>query len=112
MIDNILEHYGTKGMKWGVRKKSGSGKKKSAKQTVKTLTNKELKKRVDRLNMEKQYVDLVGKSSSSSILKGRAVVTQMVKTAGKQKMQSLITEGVSKSVDMAIAGAKKKIPRG
>lgn len=44
MPDNFLEHYGMKGMKWGIRKARKASKTKSAKETAKTLTNKELKK--------------------------------------------------------------------
>ena len=108
MPESFLEHYGKKGMKWGVRKDRPSSKKgKSARQIAKTLTDAELKKRVNRLNMEKQYVDLV-KGPSSSVSKGRGLVTQMLKTAGKQKAQSLVTEGVSKYTDLAIKKAKTR----
>lgn len=107
MTESFLEHYGKKGMKWGVRKDRKSGKGKSAKQIAKTLTDAELKKRVNRLNMEKQYVDLV-KGAPSSVSKGRGLVTQMLKTAGKQKAQSLVTEGVSKYTDIAIKKAKTR----
>ena len=105
MSDNWLEHYGTKGMKWGVRKKPGSGKGKSAGATAKTLTNKELQKRVNRLNLEKQYVTL----SEGSVSKGKGMVKGMLKTAGKQKMQSVINESVSDVVDIGIKAVKAKV---
>ncbi len=67
-LDAILAHYGTKGMKWGVRKskipKQGpSGDAKSAhrhlvKATVsgpQALTNKQLKEVNERLNLEQNY---------------------------------------------------------
>ena len=44
-----LEHVGVKGMRWGVRKKRGSSK------SVKTLSDAELKTRINRLNLEAQY---------------------------------------------------------
>lgn len=96
--DDIL-HFGVKGMRWGVRKDRGSGGRKSSAKTAKTLTDKELKKRVARLNMEKQYVQL----SEGSKSKGKKLVTNMIKTAGKQKMQSLVTKGVSDVVDYGLA---------
>jgi hypothetical protein len=68
LLDQILEHYGTKGMKWGVRKskvpKSGpSAEAKSAhrhliKATVsgpQALTNKQLKEVNERLNLEQNF---------------------------------------------------------
>lgn len=110
MTESFLEHYGKKGMKWGVRKDRPSSKKsKSAKQTAKTLTDTELAKRINRLNMEKQYVDLV-KGSPSSVTKGRQVVTGMLASAGKKKAQALADEYVAKGIVMGLAAAKKKIP--
>jgi hypothetical protein len=110
MPDNFLEHYGKKGMKWGVRKDRKSGKGKSAGQTAKTLSDKELKKRVKRLNMEKQYTDLV-KTEASSMAKGKSIVTDMLVSAGKQKAQSLTTSAVSKVVDIGIAAAVTKVKK-
>lgn len=103
MPDNFLEHYGTKGMKWGIRKAVSGRKGKSASATAKTLTDKELKKRVNRLNMEKQYT----KMSESSVSKGKGMVAGMLKTAGKQKMQSVINQIVSEAVDLGISAILK-----
>ena len=74
--DDVLAHFGVKGMKWGVRKQrasKGSGKssKKSdihedyqhahSRVANKKLSNKELQRRVNRLNLEKQYGELTAK---------------------------------------------------
>ena len=74
--DDVLAHFGVKGMKWGVRKQRVSkGKKKSSgksevhedylhahsKVANKKLSNKELQRRVNRLNLEKQYSELTAK---------------------------------------------------
>lgn len=74
--DDVLAHFGVKGMKWGVRKQRVStGKKKSSgksevhedyqhahsKIANKKLSNKELQRRVNRLNLEKQYSELTAK---------------------------------------------------
>lgn len=72
---NSLEHFGILGMKWGVRrdrktldrlagrKAKTDGDKTSEKtekpKTVKELSDTELRNRVNRLNMEKQYNDLL-----------------------------------------------------
>lgn len=83
--DNVLEHYGTKGMKWGVRKaptpvvtkvtpgrkvKATGGKRQTAhpdavkaatsrqvakKSTTDALSNNELRDLVNRLSLEQQY---------------------------------------------------------
>jgi len=66
-VDDVLAHFGVKGMKWGVRKKRPSvsksrltnqnGDYKHAHSTTPNhkLSNKELQRRVTRLNLEKQY---------------------------------------------------------
>lgn len=75
-VDDVLAHFGVKGMKWGVRKKRpGVSKSRltnhhgdykhahSATPNYK-LSNKELQRRVTRLNLEKQYRDLTAKPQS------------------------------------------------
>nr|DAP30391.1 MAG TPA: Structural protein [Caudoviricetes sp.] len=75
-VDDVLAHFGVKGMKWGVRKKRPSASKsrltnqhgdyKHAHSTTPNhkLSNKELQRRVNRLNLEKQYRDLTAKPQS------------------------------------------------
>lgn len=74
--DDVLAHFGVKGMKWGIRKQRVSkGSSKSSKKSDthedyqhahsrvsnKKLSNKELQRRVNRLNLEKQYGELTAK---------------------------------------------------
>lgn len=69
-IDDVLTHYGIKGMKWGVRRANPSGEKpasssdhetaKAAKAKVKagglkSLSNDELKTYLERMDLEKRY---------------------------------------------------------
>lgn len=92
-----LQHWGIKGMKWGVRRyrnKDGTltpaGKKRYGDddvhedykkahepKSIKSMSNSELKSRNNRLQMEKQYRDLTKKQS-----KGKKLVTSLVATAG------------------------------
>ena len=74
--DDILAHFGVKGMRWGVRKNRASASKarlmnqhgdyKHAHSATPNhkLSNKELQRRVTRLNLEKQYRDLTAKPQS------------------------------------------------
>lgn len=83
MEQKYLAHYGVKGMRWGVRRKS----KKQAphedyakahdKKKVKYMSNQELRDRNNRLNMEKQYRELTQKKS-----KGKSFVKAYIATAG------------------------------
>lgn len=93
-MDNSLIHYGTKGMKWGVRRyqnKDGSltpaGKKRYSEdesedykkahsgKSVKTMSDAELRSRLNRLQMEQQY----SKLSSSDINKGKQFIDKAIK---------------------------------
>jgi len=93
-MHDTLTHYGIPGMKWGVRRSVAQlararGSKKDDvephevykkvhdKANVKTLSDKELRDRLNRLNMEKQYKQL----SDTEVNKGKAFIDKSVKTA-------------------------------
>lgn len=95
MADYELYHWGVKGMKWGVRRyqnKDGSltpaGRKRYAephedykrahdKKSVKQMSDKELRDRNNRLQMERQYEQFTKKKS-----RGKAIVNGLIATAG------------------------------
>ena len=94
-MENELYHFGIKGMKWGVRRyqnKDGSltaaGKKRQAsankhedytkvhsKANISSMSDAELRQRVNRLQMEQQY----SKLSSSDVSKGKSYVNKAIK---------------------------------
>lgn len=76
-VDRLLAHYGVKGMRWGHRKSQSSSdatpassdsavvtdhKNRVATGGTRTLSNKELRELVDRMNLEQQYANLNKKS--------------------------------------------------
>ena len=103
--DDFLEHFGVKGMKWGVRKResrvsvaTGPGgrirtrgghdrspandairaarlRQRAKKSTVKSLSNDELQTLLKRMNLEKQYKDLQG---DNAFRKGVKVVRELL----------------------------------
>ena len=105
MNENVLQHYGVLGMKWGVRrtpaqlarargnKKSSSSeesedyKKAHTSKSVKSMSDKELRDRLNRLQMEQQYSKLNpgtasrGKDVASRILKAGTTVATATTTA-------------------------------
>lgn len=81
MSNNTLAHHGTLGMKWGVRRSQAqlSGTKdssdKESKKNVKAMSDDDLRKVVNRLQMERQYSQL----SESSISKGKLYAQKVLK---------------------------------
>lgn len=55
--EEFLEHYGVKGMKWGVHKKPSSSKR-SLVTNTKKMSDSELKAAVERLRLEREYVNI------------------------------------------------------
>ena len=74
-VDEFIEHYGVKGMHWGVRNprnrvKTGKTKTTYTKPGHK-LSDEQLSKRIKRMEMEKRYKDL----NQPDIHKGRKFAT-------------------------------------
>lgn len=104
-FDEVLEHYGIKGMKWGVRrtreqlarargerkqkkaantsddaKRASEAKAKARKGGVSALSNSELQALTQRMNLETQYSNL----SKSQRNAGEKMIDDMLKELGKQ----------------------------
>lgn len=114
MNTSELEHFGVKGMRWGViRKKTGpsSGDAKTADRLgkklktggTKALTNKELKKLVERMNLEKQYRNLAPDSPSK---KASKFVADVLLSAGKAEVSKLVMSQAAKQLPKLLAGLK------
>ncbi len=95
MNSSVLAHHGVLGMKWGVRRtpaQLGKGKSSSSKKTtsddshedykkahsgksVKTMSDAELRSKLNRLQMEKQYSQL----SKSDVNRGKKYLDTVIK---------------------------------
>lgn len=100
-----IAHYGTKGMRWGIRKRrSRSSESKSTAKLRKKkgfqLTNDELKKVNARLSLEKTYSQL----NPSTTSKAKKVVGEMAGSMAKQVLSSVITESATNYAKKIIAG--------
>lgn len=113
--EEFIEHYGVPGMRWGVRKDGKRGRRKSTSEEASTLTSKELKKRVGRLEMEKKYIkltedrgELAKSKSSKAIGKGAGVVTSIVGNAAKSAVQEYAKGEMTKAITTQAAKRAKK----
>lgn len=93
MYEEYLIHYGVKGMKWGVRKKRNS---------ISGMSDAELQKKINRMNLENQYKNLTSKKKPKSnkgkktliggiavgvispllISNGKKIIAPLINTAG------------------------------
>lgn len=125
MDSNELRHYGVKGQKWGIRRLSkqgtstaktsgtddnnrehGQGTQKSSHKPkdVKTMTDAELNRAINRLRMETEYARLTQKEISA----GQKFVNDVLKKSSKAVATKYATKAMSAGVDKAIAAVAKK----
>lgn len=118
MENSQLYHHGILGMKWGVRRfqnkdgsltsagkrhleqnskaKQGTNKKKKGHTTnkgksINELSDDELRKRINRLELEKRYEALSKKEQKAKMFDGKRFVTQVLENSGKVVATQLST---------------------
>lgn len=117
-IEEFIAHYGTKGMRWGVRKKrkTSSDYKRTAplrKKHASELTDKQLQDVNKRLNLERQYKNL----NPSLLKKGEMSVKVVLGVAGTAaSLYALRNNPVGKAMiqggkDFADLVIKRVVPR-
>ena len=113
-MENELYHWGIKGMRWGIRRyqnKDGSltdlGKKRlktedyhedynkaHSSKNVKLMSDKELRERINRLQMENQYLQLTKRNVS--------FVKRILTDASKQILSKYVSRYMTKGADTFI----------
>ena len=125
--DEFLAHFGVRGMKWGVRKNRGgsgsttdeTGQTKQAtssnthakggsssvkKVNIKELSDDELRRMINRMQMEQQLKQL----TAAETKKGGSAINEILKTAGKQTAQQLATKAAMATALTLIGVAANK----
>lgn len=99
-VDEVIEHFGVKGMRWGKRKKVSGGKETADSKNVssslakiksggtKALSNVELKAVVERMNLEQQYSKLA--THTTTILAGRKFGAEVLREVGKDSAKKVV----------------------
>jgi len=110
--DDVLVHFGIKGMKWGVRRKSqlpassdadsaAAAAGKIKKGGVKSLSNQELQALVTRMNLERQFASLAPPSKKKRAGK---FIGEVLINVGKQEATKLASKALAKQVAKVLAG--------
>ena len=123
---NELYHYGIKGMRWGVRRtdvqlghipKKSSGKSKNVivkskkisskqqrKNEMKNMSDAELRSRINRIQMEKQYMQL----TEPQLSPGKKFVKDVLTNAAKQTVTNYTAKYMTKGMEALMDQTKKK----
>lgn len=102
ITDDFLEHYGVKGMKWGVRRSKSQlarASKNSTKKTAKNLSDEELKKAVERLRLEREYVDITSKLSTAKTDKAKEFIGRYSQQAASVAVGAVASAVVKQVID-------------
>ena len=108
--DDVLAHYGVRGMRWGIRKSRIKGAKKwtSAKQAkIDGMSDDQLRRINNRLRLEKEYRQL----TQTRLDRYRARAGKVVEEAAANTLQNAIQKSLKKAASRggsaAIKGAKR-----
>lgn len=121
-LEAYLEHFGIKGMKWGVRKVDGgsssNGQSEDSKNAalagakikaggIKSVSNKELQDLVKRMQLEQQFNELKGKSHNTPVgPKAAKFAKDFAINFGKQEVGKILSAVIAKQLKGKIPGLK------
>lgn len=127
-LEDIIEHAGVKGMKWGKRKASGSKSSGKQRQTLKdrakknvnsikrerqwtdqykrrgSMSDSELRAKIDRLRLENDFGKLAGEAKLSQRKKAKAVMdgySKVKNSSSGKALKSAIAKSVAKKAATA-----------
>ena len=127
--DDILEHHGVKGMKWGVRKpRPSSGARRSSraseprtrkvqktrspsyKKPAKTdlLSNDELRRSNERLRLEKEYNTLISEVKRQNRSKGQKFLQDTVMKVGQEILKDVVKSQIKDAIKKQKSSGGKK----
>ncbi len=103
MTNNNMQHFGVKGMRWGVRKGKSSAPKKA-----KGLTDAQLSTAVKRMQLERTYKSLSAEANQSRFTKNKntKLVKEIVGAAFKQTATAYVSKGMTSAIDLGISKAR------
>lgn len=104
---NELEHFGVLGMRWGVRRGRNyqTSAKKSKKVKVKNMSDQDLQKKINRMNMEKQYKQLKKEKRPGAV----KFVSDIIYQSSKESLKNVTTKYMTKGLNILVEEALKKV---
>lgn len=111
---DILEHYGIKGMRWGVRRsraqidadssdtiavKEVFTKVKSNSGSTGPLSNKELQLVITRLNLEQQYSNLTTQANAKKKNAGQKFASDIIQNVAKKQITRIANDMLAEQVN-------------
>lgn len=103
-VDEFLEHYGVKGMQWGVRRRRSASEEK-VRSKRKKLVNKrrllsddDIKKHIDRISSEKKLKELIDQDLNP----GKTVAKRIVSESGQKVARTVLSGAALYAVKVAV----------
>lgn len=107
IVEEFLSHFGVKGQKWGVRRRSSSGVrgKKPGTRThdATKLSNKDLKRVVDRMRLEQDYAKL-NATNANKINNGKGFVSTVLNQTGMKVATTALSVGAGFAIGKLLTG--------
>lgn len=106
-VDNFIEHFGVRGMRWGVRKQRKADAKAAAErdratQAIQGLSDKDLKAAVDRMNLESQFRRLNSEEANRSKTLGEKFIAEagnLAANVARQQANNAANKVIGKAID-------------
>lgn len=117
-VEDVLEHYGIRGMKWGVRRSRAQIDADSADKAIArglaeqvkknrgstdSLSNTELQQVITRMNLEQQYLNLTTRQSGKDPKqKGADWAGKFIKDVGEKQLKNATNKVLAYQVEQAM----------
>ena len=114
-VDDFFEHFGVKGMRWGVRRNRNntttrqSLRPKKEQTDLSNMSDAELRTRINRIQMERQYRELTSPKGHKVQTEGRKYVKRILIDTAMNAVAEIVKEQYKKQMVNAGAAMGSKL---